>query len=73
MNRLVLKNSIPSKNIFTMDSKELKVCGFLRDIHASLVVYPNFSLVMGLVVIDVLDSWGMLLSQKWVLDLADSI
>jgi hypothetical protein len=48
-----------------MDSKEVKMCGLIKDFHVKLEIYPNISLLMDVVVIDVLDAWGMILSHKW--------
>jgi hypothetical protein len=62
MNCLGLNTSKPYKNICTMDSREVKVCGLIKYIQVSLAVYPSISLVMDVVVIDVPDAWGMLLS-----------
>ena len=38
-----------------------------------LATYPNISVTMDIVVIDVPDIWGMLLSRKWVSSLGGSI
>ena len=38
-----------------------------------LATYPVRMIPMDIVVIDVLDDWGMLLSQKWAIDLEESI
>jgi hypothetical protein len=48
-----------------MDSREIKVLGLIKDLHVKLVVYLDISFLIDVVVIDVLDSWGMLLSRKW--------
>lgn len=56
-----------------MDSKEVKVCGLIKDLHISLAIYPNISLLRDIVVIDVPDAWGMILSRKWATDLGGSI
>ena len=47
----------PYKNIFTMDSREFKVCGLIKDIVVSLVAHPNISLHMDIVVVDMLETW----------------
>lgn len=56
-----------------MDSREIKVCGLIKDFQVKLVAYPDISLLMDVVVIDVMDAWGMLLSRKWVANLGGSI
>jgi hypothetical protein len=66
MNQLGLKTTRPYRNICAMDSKEVKVCGLIKDLHIRLTIYPDISLLMDVVVIDVPDAWGMLLSHKWV-------
>jgi hypothetical protein len=65
MNQLGLKTTCPYRNVCAMESREIKVCGFIKDLHVKLAAYPNISLLMDVVVIDVLDPWGMLLSRKW--------
>jgi hypothetical protein len=73
MNQLGLKTTRPYRNICAMDSREVKVCGLIKDLHVSLAVFQDISLTMDVVVIDVLDAWGMILSRKWVTDLGGSI
>jgi len=73
MNRLGLKTTRMYKNICAMDSREVKVFGLIKDLCVSLAVYQDISLLMDMVVIDVLDARGMLLSRKWAVDLGGSI
>lgn len=56
-----------------MDSREIKVCDLIKDLHMKLVAYPNISLLMDVVVINVQDAWGMLPSRKWATNLGGSI
>jgi hypothetical protein len=57
----------------TMDSREIKVCGLIKDLKVSLAVYSDILVLMDVVVIDVLDAWGMLLSRKWATNLGGNI
>jgi hypothetical protein len=56
-----------------MDEREIKVFGVIKNVPIRLVAYPNISIVMGVVVIDLPDSWGMPLSRKWAVDLGGSL
>lgn len=56
-----------------MDFKEIKMFGLIKDFHVRLEIYLDISLLMDVVVIDVMDAWGMLLSRKWVANLGGSI
>lgn len=61
MNQLGLRTTRPYRNACAMDSRDIKVCGLIKDLHFKLAVYPDISIFMDVVVIDVPDSWGMLL------------
>ena len=56
-----------------MDNKVVEVHGLIRDLQVHLVVFPDIQIIMDIVVIDVPDAWGMLLSRKWAVDLGGSI
>jgi hypothetical protein len=73
MEHLGLKISRPYKNICAMDSREVKVCGLIKDLQVFLATHQDICLVMDIVVIDVPDAWGMLLSRKWATDLGGNI
>ena len=60
-------------NICAMDSKKIEVHGLIKDLQVHLSVYPDIMIVMDIVVVDVPDAWGMLLSRKWASDLRGSI
>ena len=72
MEQLNLRVSRPYHNICSMDSKRIEVCGIIKDLQVFLAAYPDRIMTMGIVVIDVPDSWGMLLSRKWASDLGGS-
>jgi hypothetical protein len=52
-----------------MDAKEIRVYGVIKKLHVKLGDYPDLSIVMDIVVIDISISWGMFISRKWVADL----
>jgi hypothetical protein len=56
-----------------MDSQEIKVCGLIKDLKVSLVIYLDISILMNVIVIDVPYAWGMLLSRKRAAGLGGSI
>lgn len=64
MEQLNLRVSIPYYNICAMDSKKIEVHGLIKDLQVHLLVYPDIMIVMDIVVVDVPDAWGMLLSRK---------
>ena len=68
MEQLNLRISRPYHNICAMDSKVVEVHGLIKDLQVHLVVFPDIQIIMDIVVIDVPDAWGMLLSRKWVAD-----
>jgi hypothetical protein len=73
MNQLKLEITRPYKNICGIDSKSLPVCGLIKYLKVSLVAYLDISLLMDIVVIDVPDAWGMLLSREWDVTLGGSL
>jgi hypothetical protein len=73
MNQLGLKITRPYRNVCGIDSRAIPVCGLIKDLKVSLATYPDISLLMDVVVIDVPDAWGMLLSRKWATTLGGSL
>ena len=73
MEQLNLRISRPYHNICAMDSKRIEVHGLIKDLQVHLSVYFDIMISMDIVVIDVPDTWGMLLSRKWASDLGGSI
>jgi len=73
MEQLNLRVSRPYYNICAMDFKKIEVHGLIKDLQVHLSVYPDIMVVMDIVVVDVPDAWGMLLSRKWASDLGGSI
>ena len=51
----------------------MEVCGLIKDLQVHLAMFPNIQLTMDVVVVDVPDAWGMLISRKTVADLGGNI
>jgi hypothetical protein len=64
MNQLGLRITRPYRNVCNIASRAFPACGLIKDLKVSLATYPNISILMDVVVIDVLESWGMLLFRK---------
>lgn len=73
MNQLDLKITRPYKNVCAMDSTEVEVHGIILGLQLKLAAYPKITFQMDILVIDVPDAWGMLLSRKWGVTLGGSI
>jgi hypothetical protein len=73
MEQLNLRISRPYHNVCAMDSREIEVHGLIQDLRVHLAVFPDISIMMDIVVIDVPDTWVMLLSRKWVASLGSSL
>jgi len=65
MKQLGLNITRPYKKVCGCNSKLVEVEGLIKDLNVSLAMNPDISLLMDIVVIDVLDVWGMFLSRKW--------
>jgi len=70
MNELGLEITRPYRNVCGIDSKAIRVCGLIKNLEVFLANYPEVSIIMDVVVIDLLDSCGMLYLgselQLWV-------
>jgi hypothetical protein len=73
MNQLGLNITRPYRNLTGINSRAIHVCGLIKDLKVSLATYLDISLLMDVVVIDVLDAWGMLFSRKLVATLGGSL
>lgn len=49
------------------------MCRLIKDLHVRLVFFQDISLSMDVIIIVVLDAWGMILSHNRVYNLGDSI
>ena len=56
-----------------MDSRLVEVEGMIENHLVRLAKYPDIQITMDILVIDVPDEWGMLLSRKWGATLGGSI
>jgi hypothetical protein len=65
MKQLGLKTTRTYGNVCGIDSKKVEVLGVCEDIEVFLIDFPYIKIIMDIVVIDVLDAWGMLLSRRW--------
>ena len=48
-----------------IDSRRVEVLGACEDVEVFLIDFPQISVLMDILVIDVPDAWGMLLSRTW--------
>jgi hypothetical protein len=73
MEQLNLRISRPYHNIFSMDSRTIEVHGLIKGLQVHLAAFPDIVIEMDIVVVDVLDTWGMLLRRKITIDLGGSL
>ena len=66
MEQLNLKKTRPYRNVCAMDFREVDVVGITLNQQVRLAKYPYIHIAMDIIMIDVPDKWGMLLSRKWV-------
>jgi len=73
MEMLNLKIIRPYHNVCAMDSRDIETHMIILNLQVKLATYPDITFPMDILVIDVLDAWGMLLSRKWVASMGDNI
>ena len=73
MNMLNLKVTRPYHNVCAMDSREFETHGINLNLQVKLADYPNITFPMDILVIDVPDARGMILSRKWVATMGGTI
>jgi hypothetical protein len=73
MEQLNLRISRPYHSICAMDSKTIAVHGLIKGLQVHLAAFPDIMIEMDIVVIDVPDSWGMLLNRKTAADLGGNL
>ena len=71
--QLNLRITRPYHNVCAMDAREVEVVEIILNLHVKLAKYPDIDMAMDVVVIDVPDNWGMLLSRKWATTLGGHI
>jgi len=65
MNQLGLKVTRPYWKVCGIDSRNIEAHGLINNLDVIFLQHPDMSLLMDVVVIDVPDAWGMILSRKW--------
>jgi hypothetical protein len=65
MDELGLDITIPYKDIFSFDSRNMKCLGLIKDMVVSLSQIPSKNLIRDVVVADIPPKFGMLLSRSW--------
>jgi hypothetical protein len=65
MEWLSFKITRPYPNVCAMDSREIETHGIILGLQVKLAAHPEVTFKMDVLVIDVPDAWGMLLSRKW--------
>ena len=73
MQQLDLRTTRPYQNVCAMDSRSVKIEGMIERQHIRLAKYPDIHVTMDILVIDVSDKWGMLLSRNFGATLRGSI
>jgi hypothetical protein len=63
MKQLGLKTTQPYGNVCGIDSRKIKFLEVCEDVEVFLIDFPHINILMDIVVIDVLDAWGILLSR----------
>jgi hypothetical protein len=59
---------VPTKkedHVCGIDARKVEVFRVCEDVEVFLIDFPHISLLMDILVIDVPDAWGMLLSRTW--------
>jgi hypothetical protein len=73
MKQLGLEITRPYRNVCNLDSKPIIFHGVIENLEVSLKEYQHISFPMDIVVVDIPDSLGMLLSREWVANLRGSL
>jgi len=66
MDKFSLKVTQPYRNVCSFESRAILTHGIVDNVEVCLGRYPERVIHMDIVVLDVLDMWGMLLSTKFV-------
>jgi hypothetical protein len=73
MRQLGLEVTRPYGNVCGIDSKAISTYGLIENLEVHLARYPEIVFVMDIVVVDIPDIWGMLLSRKWAATLGGTL
>jgi hypothetical protein len=66
MRQLGLEVTRPYGNVCGIESKAISTYGLIENLEVLLARYPEIVFLMDIVVVDIPDIWGMLLSRKFV-------
>ena len=61
-------NAIPlksDKHVIQIDRTQVKFMGELKDVMIRIATHPKFVQVIDIIVVDILESYGLLLSRDW--------
>jgi hypothetical protein len=73
MRQLGLETTRPYRNVCRIESRAIPTHGVVENVKVHLARYPEIVLLMDIVVVDVPDVWGMLLSRKFVATLGGTL
>ena len=73
MNHLELTRTRQFGNVRGMDSWLVESKGVIENLKMKLAAYPDVEITMNVLVIDIPDIWGMLMSREWTTKLGGSI
>jgi hypothetical protein len=69
MEQIGLKTTRTYGNVCGIDSKRVNIYALCEDIEVFLIYFPHISLLINIMVINVPDSWGIILSRSWFVSL----
>jgi hypothetical protein len=73
MNQLRMEVTGPYANICRFESKGIKVYDLMEGLEVHLADYPDFPIIIDVIVVDIHDTWGMILSREWADNLGRSL
>ena len=73
MNQLELTTTRQFGNVCGMDSRPVESKGVIENLKMKLAAYLDVEITMNVLVIDIADVWGMLLSREWATKLGGNI
>ena len=53
------------KHVIQLDRTQVKVMGELKDVMIKIATHPNFVQVIDIIVVDIPEAYGLLLSRDW--------
>jgi len=66
MNQLGMEVTMPYTDVRKFESKGIKVYGLMEGLQVHLVDYSNFPIIMDVIVVNIPNTLGMILSREWV-------